>query len=250
MYVPNDKNLQLFLLQQHHNPLTQGHPGFKAMHRKLQENWFWFGMANHCKQYATNCATCRHTKAYNTKKQGLLNSLLIPNRKWMDLLLDFVVHLPECHRRNRVFQHILVVVDRLTKQQIYEPLENLSTSEFIDAMYRRVFSAHGFPLSIVSDRGGQMISTLWKRLCQRYGINVKLSLAQHPETDGQTENSNKVMKNYLQAYISHVQDDWVDHLPIAKFAAKNHVNVSPRITPFFADNGFHLCMNIEPPQAY
>ena len=95
-----------------------------------------------------------------------------------------------------------------------------------------------------------MTSTLWRRLCQRYGINVKFSSAHHPETDGQTENANKVMKNYLRAYISHVQDDWVDHLPMAEFAANNHVNVSTRITPFFADNGFHLCTGIEPPQAY
>ena len=31
IYVPDNKNLQLFLLQKHHNPLTQGHPGYKAM---------------------------------------------------------------------------------------------------------------------------------------------------------------------------------------------------------------------------
>ena len=97
---------------------------------------------------------CRRTKAYNTKKQGLLNPLPIPSRKWMDLSLDFVVNLPECRHRNRNFQHILVVVDRLTKRRIYEPLEGLSTSEFIEAMHRRVFSAHGYPLSIVNNRGG------------------------------------------------------------------------------------------------
>ena len=58
------------------------------------------------------------------------------------------------------------------------------------------------------------------------------------------------MKNYLRAYISHLQDDWMDHLPMAEFAANNHMNMSTEITPFFADNGFHLCTSIEPPQAY
>ena len=72
----------------------------------------------------------------------------------MDLSLDFVVELPECHRRNRVYCHILVVVDKLTKQRIYEPLKGLSTSEFIEAMNHWVFLSHGFPLSIVNDRGG------------------------------------------------------------------------------------------------
>ena len=103
MYVPSEEKLKLFLLQQHHNPPTQGHPDYKSMLRKLLENWYWAGMPQDCKQYATNCSTCRRTKAYNTKKQGLLNPLPIPHRKWMDLLLDFVVKLSECHRRNRVY---------------------------------------------------------------------------------------------------------------------------------------------------
>ena len=81
MYVPNDENLKLFLLQQHHNPPTQSHPGYKAMLWKLLKNWYWLGMPGDCKRYATNCLVCRRTKAYNTKKQGLLNPLPIPNQK-------------------------------------------------------------------------------------------------------------------------------------------------------------------------
>ena len=123
-------------------------------------------------------------KVYNTKKQGLLNPLPISNRKWMDLSLDFVGELPECQRWNRVYRHILVVVDRLTKQRLYKPLEGFTTGEFIEAMHWRVFSAHGYPLSIVNDRGGQMTSTLWRQLCKKYGIKIKFSSAQHPETDG------------------------------------------------------------------
>ena len=52
------------------------------------------------------------------------------------------------------------MVDKLTKQKIYEPLEGLSTGKFIEAMHQRMFLAYGFPLSIVNDRGGQMTSTL------------------------------------------------------------------------------------------
>ena len=207
-------------------------------------------MPRDCKQYATNCSTCRRTKVYTSKKQGLLNPLPIPNRKWIDLSLDFVVELPECHRQGCIFCHILVVVDRLTKRRIYEPLENLSTGEFIEVMNRRVFSTHGYRLTIVNNRGGQMTSTLWKKLCERHGIRIKFSSAQYPETDGQTKNANKMIKNYLRAYISHTQDDWVDHLPMAKFSANNHTNESTGITPFFADNGFYLCTGVEPSQAY
>ena len=143
-----------------------------------------------------------------------------------------------------------MVVDRLTKQRLYKPLEGLSTSEFIEAMNRCVFSAHGYPFSIVNNCGGQIISKLWRHLCERYGIRIKFSSVQHPETDRQTENANKVMKNYLQAYVNYAQNNWVDQLPMAEFSANNHINELTGMTPFFADNGFHPQTGVKPPQAY
>ena len=149
-----------------------------------------------------------------------------------------------------MYQHILVIVDRLTKGRLYEPLTSLSTDELMDAMSRRLFSSYGFPLSTVSDRGSQLTAHLWKRICERYGVKIKFSSAHHPETDGQTENANKVMKNYLRSYINYAQDNWVDYLSDAEFAVNNHVNVSTGMTPFFADHGFHPRSGIEPPGIY
>ena len=78
----------------------------------------------------------------------------------MDLSLDFVVKLPKCHCRNQTFQHILVIVNRLTKQRLYELLEILKTVEFIDAMYRKVFATYRFSLITVNDKSGQITSML------------------------------------------------------------------------------------------
>ena len=160
MYVPENEALQLHLLQQHHDSPIHSHSGYKVMYQIIQANYFWFEMAKYCKQYASNYSICRHTKTYMVQKQSFFNPLPIPNRKWIDLLLDFVVKLPKCCRRNRVFQHILVVVDRLTKQWLYKPLKTLHTSKFIDAIYCCVFSLYRFPLITVNDRGGQMIAML------------------------------------------------------------------------------------------
>ena len=95
-----------------------------------------------------------------------------------------------------------------------------------------------------------MTATLWQWLCKQYRINIKFSSAHHPKTHGQTKSANRVMKNYLRAYIAYTQDNWVDHLPIAEFAASNHVNALTGMTPFFADHGFHPCTGIEPPEMF
>ena len=42
-----------------------------------------------------------------------------------------------------------------------------------------------------------------------------------------------------------MQDDWVDNLLMAEFAASNHVNASMGVTLFFADYGFYFQTGIE-----
>ena len=99
-------------------------------------------MAKHCKHYILNCLMCKCKKAYTVQKQGLFNLLPIPN---------FVIKLLKCCKKNKIFQHILVVVDQLTKQHLYEPFKTLHTGEFIDAIHCCVFALYGFLLTTVND---------------------------------------------------------------------------------------------------
>ena len=106
-------------------------------------------------------------------------------------------------------------------------------------MYCRVFSSYGFLLTTVNDCRGQMTATMWQQLCKQYGINIEFFLAHHFETDDQMKSANRVMKNYLHAYIAYTQDDWVDYLSTVEFAASNYINTSTGMTPFFTNHSFH-----------
>src|SRR6266481_6120976 len=64
-------------------------------------------------------------------------------------------------------------------------------------------------------------------------------MAYHPETDGQTEHVNQILKQYLQVYINYQQDNWVHLLPLAEFAYNNTTHSATSVTPFFANKGFH-----------
>ena len=61
----------------------------------------------------------------------------------------------------------------------------------------------------------------------------------HPEADGQTEQVNQTLEQYLWIYSTYQQDNWAPLLPIAKFAYNNAPNASISITPFFANKGYH-----------
>ncbi|KAM4066396.1 integrase core domain-containing protein [Hirsutella rhossiliensis] len=108
----------------------------------------------------------------------------------------------------------------------------MKTHDLATLFVRDVWKLHGLPDSIVSDRGPLFVSEFWKAVCHRLRINISLSTAYHPETDGQTENANSFLEQYLRQYVSFAQDDWDEWLPLAEFAARNVVSDSTGMSPF------------------
>ncbi|CAJ2506499.1 Uu.00g006290.m01.CDS01 [Anthostomella pinea] len=126
-------------------------------------------------------------------------------------------------------------------------VDKLDVPMMVDAFIHRVFSLHGAPEFITSDRGSQFVSQFWQRLAERLGSRLKPSSAYHPSTNGQTEIMNAVLEQYLRIYISLNQDDWVDHLPLAEFASNNAVSSTTKFSPFFVNYGWNPRLGIEPP---
>jgi hypothetical protein len=67
--------------------------------------------------------------------------------------------LPPCRRKECVSQHMVVVVDRLTKMCHFIASEGLGAEELAKRFIERVYILYGLPATIVSDRGTQFIST-------------------------------------------------------------------------------------------
>ena len=158
--------------------------------------------------------------------------------------MDFIVELP----KSRDMTTIMVVVDRLTKMAHFIPLRCLPTSSIAaDTFIVNIFRLHGFPKSIISDRGSQFTSEFWNRLCKLLNIDHSLSTANHPQTDGQTERVNGILEQYLRCFINERQNNWVDLLPFAEFSYNNTIHQSIQQTPFFANYGFNPVFNPEIP---
>ena len=91
----------------------------------------------------------------------------------------------------------------------------------------RIFRLHGLPDSIISDRGSIFISKFWSELTgSLLKIDTCTLTAYHPQTDSLMECTNQTLETYLYTYCSYQQDDWVDYLPLAKFAFNNLENSS------------------------
>ena len=118
---------------------------------------------------------------------------------------DFIMELPLTARDHSA---ILVFVDRLTKMVHLVPTHTEVSAEQTAQLYvDNVFRHHGCQEQIVSDRDPRFTGRFWRAVCSQLGTRLNLSTAFHPETDGQTERVNRVLEEFLRAFVTPSQDN-------------------------------------------
>jgi transposase InsO family protein len=68
-------------------------------------------------------------------------------------------------------------------------------AQLVELYMSRIVCSHGVPKKIVSDRGTQFTSRFWKGLYESMDTKQNFSSAYHPQTDGQTERTNRVLED-------------------------------------------------------
>jgi hypothetical protein len=243
LVVPDHDELKIKLLRHVHDSPMGGHAGRAKTLEVLQRQYYWPSMHETVRRYVKSCHTCSRTKASREKYHGLLKPLPVPERRWADLSVDFIVDLPP----SEGCENIMVVVDRLSKHRHVIGCHDISAPAVARLFLDNVWKHHGLPDTIVSDRGSQFVSAFWDELTKQLKISARLSTAFHPETDGQTEIMNSMIEQYLRAYVNYLQDDWNSMLAMVEFAGNNMVSETTQVSPFFANSGQHPRMGFEPP---
>ena len=129
----------------------------------------------------------------------------IPERLWQHISVDFITKLPV----SKGHDSILVVCDRFSKMSHFVAITEKMTAEGLARLFRdNVWKLHGLPESVILDRGPQFAAGMTKELNKMLGIETKLSMAYHSETDGQTERTNQKLEQYLRMYVNNRQNNW------------------------------------------
>jgi len=240
LYVPRDQAMQQELLRIHHDDLLAGHFGIERTSELLRRKFYWKGMKQDVEDYVSTCAECQRNKPHRHRPYGNLNSLPIPERPWQEITMDFITGLPPCEYQGRVYDAILVVMDRYTKRAKYiHTMKTLDAAGLADLLEEYILRDKGTPEGIVTDRGGIFTSNYWSELCYNLRIQRKFSTAFHPQTDGQTERQNQTVEAYLRAYCNDWKNDWVRKLGTAEFSYNNSKHSTTGMSPFMAESGYN-----------
>ncbi|KAJ9521258.1 hypothetical protein QJQ45_022966 [Haematococcus lacustris] len=236
--VPNSKPLRQRVMRTMHDNQAAGHLGVSKTLDQVTRWFDWAGVSEDVRHYVRNCHSCQVNKASSLKPAGKLQPLPIPLRAWDSVSMDLIVKLPASGPQK--YDSILVFVDRLTKMvHLVKTWESITAPQYAKLFIEHVFRLHGMPRDVISDRGPQFKNHFWAEVAKLLRVQVNLSSAYHPQTDGQTERMNRVVEEMLRHYIRPDQRDWAEHLPLVEFAINNARQESTRFTPFYLNYGYH-----------
>ena len=149
--------------------------------------------------------------------------------------MDFIMQLP---RTAVGFNTIFVIVDMLSKMAHFIPTHTMATAPGTARLFfDHIFQPHSIPRVIISDCDSKFTSNFWSTLFNLMGMKLALSMAFHPQKDGQNKWMNQTLENMLHAYTSLCQDNWDSLLTQAEFVYNNSPSMAMQLSPFQMNYG-------------
>ena len=233
LFVP--LSVRTKVLEWGHSSRLACHPGVARSESFLRRYFWWPSMRKDIKSFVAACAPCSRAKSEHAPPAGFLRPLPLPSRPWACIAVDFVSGLPVSQGKSV----ILTIIDRFSKQVHLVPLEGLpSSAETARLLVQHVVRLHGIPADVVSDRGPQFISKVWREFCSELGVSVSLSSGYHPQTNGQCERANQAVESALRCLCQDRPRTWAAELPWIELAMNSMVNASTGFSAFEAALGF------------
>uniref|UniRef100_A0A671P5Q4 Integrase catalytic domain-containing protein n=1 Tax=Sinocyclocheilus anshuiensis TaxID=1608454 RepID=A0A671P5Q4_9TELE len=183
-------------------------------------------MASEVKKYVTSCTVCQLTKPSQRNPAGLMVPIR-PQKPWEYVGVDFVGPLPRTPCGNA---YILVFVNYFSKWVEIVAVREATAQVAANKLLSEVFSRHGAPTYLISDRGSPFVSDLFERVLTLLGTEHRLTTSYHPQTNA-TERVNRTLKTAIRVYVDDKHTTWDRYIPQICFALRTAPHESRGQTP-------------------
>ncbi|GKC46350.1 putative reverse transcriptase domain-containing protein [Tanacetum coccineum] len=207
-WLPYYGNLQTVIMHESHKSKYLIHLGSDKMYQDMKKLYWWPNMKAEIATYVSKCLTCAKVKVEYQRLSGLLVQPEIPQWKWDNITMDFITKLPK------------------------------SSQEKLARMYlKEVVTRHGISVLIICDCDPRFASNFWRSLQKDLCTSLDMSIAYHPQADGQSKRTIQTLEDMLRACVVDFGKGWVNHLTIVKFSYNNSYHASIKVAPFEALHG-------------
>ncbi|KAK0586525.1 hypothetical protein LWI29_008372 [Acer saccharum] len=218
------------ILRSIHSGVCGNHTGGKSLaHKILRQGFYWPTLFAEAQQFAESCETCQRVANDIRRPPELLRSLTSP---WPFAMwgLDLIGPMPTGTKGGA--KHAIVAVDYFTKWAEAEALVHITEANTTSFVKKNIIYRFGIPSIIITDNGTQFDNKKFREMCEEFKIANYYASPAHPQTNGQTEAVNKVIKHTLKAKLEAKKGGWADKLPEVLWAYRTTVRSSTGETPF------------------
>ncbi|GJR58008.1 reverse transcriptase domain-containing protein [Tanacetum coccineum] len=162
-----------------------------------ESGFYWTSVFKDANEYVRRCDACQRSGNISSRNEMPQNNIQVC--EVFDIWgLDFIGPFPQ----SRGNKYILVVVDYVSKLVEAQALPT-NDARVVVKFLRSLFARFGVPKALISDRGTHFCNSQLEKALQRYGMTHKLSMAYHPQSNGQTEVANRAIKHILERSVGY-----------------------------------------------
>nr|GEV17549.1 reverse transcriptase domain-containing protein [Tanacetum cinerariifolium] len=141
--------------------------------------------------------------------------------------IDFMCPFPS----SKGNKYIPVAVDYLSKWVEAKALPT-NDARVVCKFLKNIFARFGTPRAIISDRGTHFCNDRFAKVIQKFGVTHRLATSYHPQTSGQVEVSNQVLKRILKREVGENRSSWSNKLDDALWAFRTAYKTPIGYTPY------------------
>ncbi|KAM1181735.1 hypothetical protein ACFX19_000307 [Malus domestica] len=109
--------------------------------------------------------------------------------------------------------YAIVAVDYFIKWAKVEPLATITEAKIEDFVWKNILYRFGIPNAIVTDNGRKFDNNKFKMFCSKFNINLCFASPAHPQSNGQVEAINKIIKRTLKTILDKAKGCWPEFVP-------------------------------------
>ncbi|KAG5865491.1 hypothetical protein JTB14_035516 [Gonioctena quinquepunctata] len=172
----------LKMMEDFHDSLMAGHPGQQKTLMSLKRRFFWPNMRTDVIKYCTSCDACNRRKTSPHVKKASLQRFTPTTEPWELTSMDVVGPLVMSFNGNR---YLLPFQNYSTKYVEAIPLPDQRSNIITRVFVENIIVRHDSPKILLTDRGANFTSSLFKEVCTVLGIEKLQTASYAPPTNGQ-----------------------------------------------------------------
>ncbi len=140
---------------------------------------------------------------------------------------------------------LVVSIDYFTKWVEPEPLARITEQKMRNFVWKSLICRFGLPRILISDNGRQFDNLCFREFCSELGIDHRFTSVAHPQTNGETEVTNRTILQGLKARLDQSKGQWVEDLYNVLWAYRTTFRIPTGETPFNLTYGTEAVIPLE-----